>query len=155
VIYLLDTNVVAEITTRPKPAPAVVAWARSVPAPALYLSVITIADIEAGIAAAPDPLSRGNLTEPTWRSACCSQRWACCRGRTRRGPGTVLVQLWTTRATNAAAAWLSVTPGASVVNVQAQSRTLYIQVRAPGGLPRSIRSLPAFRVRSRTAFRWW
>jgi len=49
--------------------------------------------------------------------------------------GTVLVQLWTTRATNAAAAWLSVTPGASVVNVQAQSRTLYIQVRAPGGLP--------------------
>lgn len=30
-IYLLDTNVVAEITTRPKPAPAVVAWARSVP----------------------------------------------------------------------------------------------------------------------------
>ncbi|WP_330331622.1 hypothetical protein OHS33_19005 [Streptomyces sp. NBC_00536] len=39
-IYLLDTNVVAEITTRPKPAPAVIAWARSVPAPALHLSVI-------------------------------------------------------------------------------------------------------------------
>ncbi|WP_327284188.1 hypothetical protein OG974_20900 [Streptomyces sp. NBC_00597] len=44
-IYLLDTNVVAEITTRPKPAPAVIARARSVPAPALYLSVITIAEI--------------------------------------------------------------------------------------------------------------
>ncbi|MEW2372605.1 DUF389 domain-containing protein [Streptomyces sp. NPDC006656] len=49
--------------------------------------------------------------------------------------GTVLVQLWTTRATNAAAAWLAATPGASVVNVQAQSRTLYVQVRAPGELP--------------------
>ncbi|MFI6844942.1 PIN domain-containing protein [Kitasatospora sp. NBC_00085] len=60
-IYLLDTNVVAEITTRPKPAPAVVAWARSVPAPALYLSVITVAEIEAGIAAAPDPLRRAGF----------------------------------------------------------------------------------------------
>jgi predicted nucleic acid-binding protein len=58
VIYLLDTNVIAEITTRPKPAPAVVAWTRSVPAPALYLSVITIAEIEVGIAATPDPLRR-------------------------------------------------------------------------------------------------
>ncbi|MBC3842695.1 type II toxin-antitoxin system VapC family toxin [Streptacidiphilus sp. 4-A2] len=53
--FLLDTNVIAELTTRPKPAPAVVAWARSVPAPALYLSVVTIAEIEAGIAAHTDP----------------------------------------------------------------------------------------------------
>ncbi|MFZ3471387.1 type II toxin-antitoxin system VapC family toxin [Streptomyces sp. 4.24] len=57
-IYLLDTNVVAEITTRPKPAPAVVAWARSVPAPALCLSVITVAEIEAGIEGTPDPVRR-------------------------------------------------------------------------------------------------
>ncbi|MFI8341282.1 hypothetical protein ACIF8W_14565 [Streptomyces sp. NPDC085639] len=57
-IYLLDTNVVAEITTRPKPAPAVVAWARSVPSPALYLSVITVAEIEAGIAGTLDPVRR-------------------------------------------------------------------------------------------------
>ncbi|MFB7618178.1 DUF389 domain-containing protein [Kitasatospora sp. NPDC056181] len=48
---------------------------------------------------------------------------------------SVLVQLWTTRATNAASAWLAGTPGASVVNVQAQSRTLSVQVRAPGDLP--------------------
>ncbi|MEU3375286.1 PIN domain-containing protein [Streptomyces sp. NPDC006660] len=53
-IYLLDTNVVAELTTRPRPAPAVVTWARSVPAPDLRLSVITIAEIEAGIARTPD-----------------------------------------------------------------------------------------------------
>lgn len=57
-IYLLDTNVVAEITTRPKPAPAVVAWARSVPAPALHLSVITIAEIETGIHGTPDLVRR-------------------------------------------------------------------------------------------------
>ncbi|MFJ3922292.1 hypothetical protein [Streptomyces sp. NPDC090022] len=57
-IHLLDTNVVAEITTRPKPAPAVVAWARSVPATGLYLSVITIAEIEAGIAQTPDLVRR-------------------------------------------------------------------------------------------------
>ncbi|MFB6526418.1 MULTISPECIES: TIGR00341 family protein [unclassified Streptomyces] len=48
---------------------------------------------------------------------------------------TVLVQLWTTRATNSATEWLAASPGASVVNVSAQSRTLYIQVRAPGDLP--------------------
>lgn len=53
-IYLLDTNVVAELTTRPRPSPAVVAWAHSVPAPSLYLSVVTLAEIELGIAAAPD-----------------------------------------------------------------------------------------------------
>ncbi|MEU6238892.1 DUF389 domain-containing protein [Kitasatospora sp. NPDC047058] len=56
--------------------------------------------------------------------------------------GILLVQLWTTRATNTASAWLATTPGASVVNVQAQSRTLYIQVRAPGDLP-SVDSLLA------------
>ncbi|MFE0581717.1 DUF389 domain-containing protein [Streptomyces sp. NPDC058874] len=49
--------------------------------------------------------------------------------------GTVLVNLWTTRATNAAAAWLAGTPGASVQSVTAQSQTLYIQVRSPGELP--------------------
>ncbi|WP_223837770.1 hypothetical protein [Streptomyces venezuelae] len=59
VIHLLDTNVVAEITTRRNPAPAVVAWARSVPATGLHLSVITIAEIEAGIAQTPDLVRRG------------------------------------------------------------------------------------------------
>ncbi|KND26021.1 type II toxin-antitoxin system VapC family toxin [Streptomyces acidiscabies] len=57
-IYLLDTNVVTELTTRQRPAPAVVAWARSAPSPALHLSVITVAEIEAGVAATPDPVRR-------------------------------------------------------------------------------------------------
>lgn len=53
-IYLLDTNVVAELTTRLRPSPEVVAWARSVPAPSLYLSFVTLAEIELGIAAVQD-----------------------------------------------------------------------------------------------------
>ncbi|MGW4698848.1 DUF389 domain-containing protein [Streptomyces sp. NPDC004285] len=48
---------------------------------------------------------------------------------------TILVQLWTTRASNSATRWLAASPGASVVDVSAQSRTLYIQVRVPGDLP--------------------
>lgn len=53
-IYLLDTNVVAELTTRPRPSSSVVAWARSVPAPSLHLSVVTLAEIELGVAAVED-----------------------------------------------------------------------------------------------------
>ncbi|MFF4874203.1 DUF389 domain-containing protein [Streptomyces sp. NPDC000961] len=48
---------------------------------------------------------------------------------------TVLVQMWTTRAASSTTKWLAASPGASVVNVSAQSRTLYIQVRTPGNLP--------------------
>ena len=53
-IYLLDTNVVAELTTRPKPEPDVVAWFHSTPRPNRYLSVLTIAEIEAGVVATAD-----------------------------------------------------------------------------------------------------
>ncbi|WP_234362343.1 PIN domain-containing protein [Streptomyces sp. IMTB 1903] len=38
------------------------AWARSVPTTGLYLSVITIAEIEAGIAATPDLVRRAAFT---------------------------------------------------------------------------------------------
>ncbi|GAA1010932.1 ribonuclease VapC [Acrocarpospora pleiomorpha] len=57
-IYLLDTNVVAELTTRPKPDPNVIAWFRAIPTPNLYLSVLTVAEIEAGVAAVADPVRR-------------------------------------------------------------------------------------------------
>jgi predicted nucleic acid-binding protein len=54
VIYLLGTNVVAELTTRLGPDPRVVAWFRSTARPSRFLSVITIAEIEAGVAVTPD-----------------------------------------------------------------------------------------------------
>ncbi|MGF1425183.1 PIN domain-containing protein [Kitasatospora sp. LaBMicrA B282] len=60
-IFLLDTNVVAELTTRPRPDPAVIGWARSVPATSFQLSVITIAEIEAGAAAHPEPARQAFL----------------------------------------------------------------------------------------------
>ena len=47
-MYLLDTNVVSELR-RPKPHPAVVRWVESVPGVQLFLSAVTIGEIQAGI----------------------------------------------------------------------------------------------------------
>ena len=47
-MFLLDTNVVSELR-RVQPHGAVTAWLRSVPAEALYLSAVTIGEIQAGI----------------------------------------------------------------------------------------------------------
>jgi len=47
-VYLLDTNVVSELR-RPKPHPSVVAWLEAVSDADLYLSAVTIGEIQAGI----------------------------------------------------------------------------------------------------------
>jgi len=47
-MYLLDTNVVSELR-KPKPHGAVVAWLQSVDDTCLYVSAVTIAEIQAGI----------------------------------------------------------------------------------------------------------
>lgn len=49
-MYLLDTNVIAELrkATSPKVEPKVLAWANSVPTASLFLSVITILELETG-----------------------------------------------------------------------------------------------------------
>ncbi|MFH6567398.1 MULTISPECIES: type II toxin-antitoxin system VapC family toxin [Pseudomonas] len=47
-MFLLDTNVVSELR-KAQADPAVVAWARSVPAYRLYISAITLLEIETGI----------------------------------------------------------------------------------------------------------
>lgn len=47
-MYLLDTNVVAELR-KPKPHPGVVAWIHDAPEESLYLSAVTIGEIQAGI----------------------------------------------------------------------------------------------------------
>ncbi|MFF4260724.1 hypothetical protein DEJ51_30380 [Streptomyces venezuelae] len=47
---------------------------------------------------------------------------------------TLLLNIWTYRATNAAERWLADTPGDAVTSADAQSRTLYIHVRTPGDL---------------------
>lgn len=48
-MYLLDTNVISAVR-RPDRAPQVAAWLRAKPENSLYLSVITLGEIERGIA---------------------------------------------------------------------------------------------------------
>jgi toxin FitB len=52
-MWLLDTNVVSELM-KPLPNPAVLAWLDGQPATTLFSSVITLAEIELGIALLPD-----------------------------------------------------------------------------------------------------
>ena len=46
--YLLDTNVISELRKR-KPQGAVLAWIQRIPDESLYLSAVTIGEIQAGI----------------------------------------------------------------------------------------------------------
>lgn len=47
-MYLLDTNVVSELR-RPRPHPSVVSWISAIDAADLYLSAMTLGEIQAGI----------------------------------------------------------------------------------------------------------
>ncbi len=47
-MYLLDTNVVSELRKR-KPHKGVVAWVQAAPEESLYVSAVTIGEIQAGI----------------------------------------------------------------------------------------------------------
>ena len=47
-MYLLDTNVVSELR-RPKPHKGVLSWIAGVPSEQLFLSAVTIGEIQAGI----------------------------------------------------------------------------------------------------------
>ena len=46
--YLLDTNVVSELRW-PRPDPAVVKWVEDTPAEQIFLSAVTVGEIQAGI----------------------------------------------------------------------------------------------------------
>ncbi|MBX9702280.1 MAG: type II toxin-antitoxin system VapC family toxin [Acetobacteraceae bacterium] len=46
--FLLDTNIVSEVT-RPRPAPALIAWLGAQPDEALHISALTVAEIRRGI----------------------------------------------------------------------------------------------------------
>ena len=56
IVYLLDTNIISELRKR-YPHPAVVDWVRAVPSDDLYLSALTIGELQAGVEAtrARDP----------------------------------------------------------------------------------------------------
>jgi toxin FitB len=48
-MYLLDTNVVSELRRAKKADPRVRAWAQTLPAANLYLSVISVLELEMGV----------------------------------------------------------------------------------------------------------
>jgi predicted nucleic acid-binding protein len=52
--YLLDTNVVSE-AIKPQPTDNVVAWLAAQPSASVYLSVLTLGEIEQGIVRSPNP----------------------------------------------------------------------------------------------------
>jgi predicted nucleic acid-binding protein len=60
VSWLLDTCVISELV-RPKPSASVAAWVRSCDEGELYLSVITIGELEKGIARLRDSAKRSRL----------------------------------------------------------------------------------------------
>ena len=47
-MYLLDTNIISELR-KPRPYPELVSWLRKIPDSSLYISAITIGEIQAGI----------------------------------------------------------------------------------------------------------
>ena len=61
-MYLLDTNVVSELR-RPRPSPSVVGWLAAVPTEHLFISALTIGEIQAGIEMTrdQDPAKAGQL----------------------------------------------------------------------------------------------
>ncbi len=64
-MYLLDTNVVSELR-RKKPHGAVVAWIQSVDDKDLYLSSVTLAEIQAGIEITRDQDIERAVELETW-----------------------------------------------------------------------------------------
>lgn len=60
--WLLDTNILSELCKR-KPEPKVVGFVAEQPLEALFVSVVTLAEIRFGIQRAPDPERRAELQD--------------------------------------------------------------------------------------------
>lgn len=61
-VYLLDTNIVSE-AIKARPAAHVVEWLAAQPSSGVYLSVLTVGEIEQGIVRAPDPRRAERLAQ--------------------------------------------------------------------------------------------
>ncbi|MCS7290667.1 MAG: type II toxin-antitoxin system VapC family toxin [Roseiflexus sp.] len=60
--YLLDTNVISELISR-RPDPKVIAWIDALDPDAVYLSVITIGEIQKGVEKLPDTKRKRTIQE--------------------------------------------------------------------------------------------
>ena len=70
-VFLLDTNVVSELR-RPRPQQAVIDWISDVPADQLFVSAVTVGEIQAGIEItreqdASKAAETGGVAEPSTR----------------------------------------------------------------------------------------
>jgi toxin FitB len=63
-MYLLDTNVISELT-KPLPNPAVLNWFAATPANQIYISSVTLCEIEFGLALMPASKRRDALLSST------------------------------------------------------------------------------------------
>ncbi|QFZ91203.2 type II toxin-antitoxin system VapC family toxin [Synechococcus elongatus] len=61
-MFLLDTNVISELF-RPAPNPAVLAWYDQTPQRELFLSAITVAELDQGVALLPEGRRKASLRE--------------------------------------------------------------------------------------------
>lgn len=64
-MYLLDTNVVSELR-RPRPHPAVLSWTAGVPSEQLFISAVTVGEIQAGIEVTRDQDAAKAQELETW-----------------------------------------------------------------------------------------
>ena len=64
-MYLLDTNVVSELR-RPRPHPALLRWVAGAPRHLLFLSAVTIGEIQAGIEITRDQDAAKAVEPETW-----------------------------------------------------------------------------------------
>ncbi|MBS7808486.1 type II toxin-antitoxin system VapC family toxin [Variovorax sp. PCZ-1] len=63
-MFLLDTNVISELT-KPLPSPAVLHWFATTPAQQIYISSVTLCEIEFGLALMPAGKRRDALLSST------------------------------------------------------------------------------------------
>ncbi|MYC33286.1 MAG: type II toxin-antitoxin system VapC family toxin [Chloroflexi bacterium] len=64
-MYLLDTNVVSELR-RPRPHPSVLSWIADVPSEQLFISAVTVGEIQAGIEVTRDQDAERAQELETW-----------------------------------------------------------------------------------------
>jgi predicted nucleic acid-binding protein len=90
--YLLDTNVIFELR-RNKPHGAIVAWLKTIPAPRLFVSAFSVAELQAGVENLRDRDGAKADEIDAWIDAVC-QTWAvlpldadCCRQWAREMKG--------------------------------------------------------------------
>ena len=98
-MYLLDTNVVSELRKR-RPHPAVVAWLEPVAENDLYLSAVTIGELQAGVeptrlqdaAKAAEIEAWVYQVADTWNVLPMDARMFRCWARLMRGRGDALLE---------------------------------------------------------------